>query len=217
MLGVMSGQVRAELRLMGRAFGRAFGATVLAVGALYAVIVGLSEADPSAPSKLLLVPAAFLYGAFVGLWPALLVGGLRLSWVLVGAWTVVPLVLVPTAAALGLWAGGDLIAALAQEIPRAAAAASADHEWLVIGAGRLAHAGPIAIVVLLPLLLIDLGAIALSPGVLWALLLPAALTAGIVAVAVAPALLLSALVLLRAYVVRLRRRVAARREGRAEG
>jgi hypothetical protein len=204
-------QLRAELRLMARAFLRPFAITVLLFGLVYATIIAFGETRPDAPSKAILVPVAFGYGAFVGLWPGLVVGALRLGWVLTGAWMVVPIVLVPLSVGVALWAASGLLEGLAVDIGRAAAQAGAEHEWLAASVGGAAHAGPVILVILLPLLLVDLGAVALDPQVLWAMVVLLTAFAGVVALAVIPAGLVSALVLARAYVVRLRARMVARR------
>lgn len=208
-------QLRAELRFMARAFFPAFAITVLSFGLVYALIVAFGQAEPDAPSKALLVPVAFGYGAFVGLWPGLVVGGLRLGWALVGAWIVVPLVLVPLSAAVALWAASGLLEGLAADIGHAALRAGAEREWLATSVGKAAHAGPVILVIVLPLLLVDLGAIALDPQVLWAMAVLLCAFAGVVALAVIPAGLVSTLVLARAYVVRLRERIADRRAAAA--
>jgi len=203
--------VRAELRYMARAFFPPFGLTVLLFGVGFALVVAFGEAEPDAPSKAILVPFAFGYGAFVGLWPGLIVGGVRLSWRLVGAWTLLPMVLVPTAIALALWLSSGLLESLAANIWTAAQEASSERDWLAEGFTGAAHAGPIILVILVPLLLVDLGAIALDPGVLWAMFVLLATFSLVVALAVIPSAFVSALVLLRAYIVRLRARIEARR------
>jgi hypothetical protein len=207
--------LRAELRLMARAFFPAFALTVLVFGLVYALIVAFGEAEPEAPSKAILVPVAFGYGAFVGLWPGLVVGGLRLGWTLVGGWIAVPIVLVPLSVAIALWAASGLLEGLAGDIGHAALRAGAEREWLATSVGKAAHAGPVILVILLPLLLVDLGAIALDPQVLWAMVVLLVAFAAVVALAVIPAGLVSTIVLARAYVVRLRQRIAARRAAAA--
>jgi hypothetical protein len=203
--------VRAELRFMARAFFPSFLITVALFGLGYALIVAFGETEPDAPSKAVLVPVALGYGMFVGLWPGLLVGGLRLGWALVGAWMMVPLVLVSLALTIALWASAGLLEGLAADIGRAALQAGAEREWLAASVGRAAHAGPVILVIVLPLLLVDLGAIALDPRVLWAMFVLLATFAGVVVLAVIPSGIVSAVVLVRAYVVRLRERIAARR------
>jgi hypothetical protein len=203
--------VRAELHFMARAFFPPLGVTVLSFAACFAVLVAFGDTEPDAPSKLMLVPVAFLYGAFVGVWPGLVVGGVRLSWRLVGAWTLVPMILVPAAIALALWASSALLEHQAANIWTAAREVGGERDWLVEGVGAAAHAGPVILVIVVPLLLIDLGAIALDPRVLWAMFVLIATFGLVVAIAAIPALFISALALLRAYVVRLRRRIDARR------
>jgi hypothetical protein len=197
-------RVRAELRFMARAFFPAFAVTTLLFAVAYALIIAFGEPEPGAPSKAILVPMA-------GLWPGLVVGGTRLCWALVGAWTLLPLLLVPAAVALALWASSGLLQALAADIWEAALQAGAEREWLAASVGNAAHAGPVILVILLPLLLIDLGAIALDPQVLWAMVVLLCAFTLIVALAVVPTGVVSMLVLLRAYLVRLRQRIEARR------
>ena len=59
----------------------------------------------------MLVPVAFFYGLFVGLWPGLIVGGTRLGFAQVGRWVLFPLT------------------------------AGAEREWLAASVGKAAHAG----------------------------------------------------------------------------
>jgi len=204
-------QVKAELRYMARAFVPAFGVTMLVFSLGYALIVAFGETDPDAPSKLLLIPAAFIYGLFVGVWPGLLVGGTRLGFALVGRWTLFPLVVIPAAVGLALWASSGLLASLATDIWDAVLTAGAEREWLAASVGKAAHAGPLILVILLPLLLVDLGALALNPQVLWAMVVFLFTFVVVVGLAVVPTVIVSMIVLLRAYVVRLRERIEARR------
>lgn len=206
------GHIRAELRFMARAFFPAFLGTIVLFGVLYAIIIAVGETEPGAPSKAVLVPVAFGYGAFVGFWPALVVGGARLCWALVGGWTLVPLTLIPLALVLALWLAAGTFAGLVDGLGQAVITAGSEHEWNAISAGRgLAHAGPIGLVIVLPLLLVDLGAIALDPGVLWAMFELLLVFALVVAAAVLPAAVVSAVVLAGAYAGRLRARIEARR------
>ena len=52
---------------MARAFFPAFSITMLLFGIGYALVVAFGQTEPDAPSKVVLVPLAFCYGAFVGL------------------------------------------------------------------------------------------------------------------------------------------------------
>jgi len=189
--------------------------TMLVFGVLFGLIIAFGEADPHAPSKWILVPVAFGYGAFIGLWPGLLLGGLRLSWALVGRWTLLPLLLIPAAVALALWLATDLLAGRVDGIEQAVRVAMDDHEWMILAATGLAHAGPVAVVIIAPLLLLDLGAIALDPGVLWAIFELLLVFALVVATAVIPTAGLSFVVLLGSYLRRLRERIEARRAAAA--
>lgn len=195
---------------MGRAFVRPFVGTLLLTGLVYALVVLFGASDPEAPSKAVLVPVAFVYGLFVGFWPALAVGGLRLSWKLVGGWTLVPMLLLPAAVGLALWAAAGTLQEQATGIWDAARLAGAEREWVSAALGRAAHAGPLILIFLVPLLLIDLGAIALDPGVLWSVATLFFTFALVVVGALVPASLVSILVLARAYLKGLRARVRAR-------
>lgn len=204
-------QLVAELRLMARGFFRPFALTVLLVGGCYALVVAFGESDAAARDKALLVPVAFAYGAFVGVWPGLMVGGVRLCWWLVGRWMAVPLVLGPAVLALALWSSAGLLAGLAAEIGEAAVRAGAEREWLASSVGKAAHAGPLMVIVLLPLLIVDLGAIALDLQVLWAMIVLLVAFGLVITLALLPVAAVSIPVLLRAYLVRLRARIEARR------
>lgn len=205
---------KAERRLMARAFLPALGLTMLAFGLLYLLVVVLGEAppeaDPSQPSKWAMAPVALVYGMVIGFWPGVVVGLARLSFRLVGAWTLVPLTLIPAATALALWLASGLFASLGAEVLDAARIAAAEHDYLVLAIGKAAHAGPVVLVIALPLLLIDLGAIALQPSVLGPLVTLIFAFVFVVAAAVIPTTLVSMLVLLKAYISGLRERIAER-------
>ena len=148
-------------------------------------------------------------------WPAIacvVIGGTRLTFKLVGAWALVPVTLIPLAIILALWLASDMLGALGHDVLDAAMEVGSDREWLVAAVGKAAHAGPVILVIVIPLLLVDLGAIALDPAVLVPLFILALAFVLVIAVAAIPTALFSALVLLRAYLVRLRDRVRARNE-----
>lgn len=84
---------------------------------------------------------------------------------------------------------------------------------MVGGVGRAAHAGPVALVIALPLLFVDLGALLLDPGVLAALALLVLAAGGLVLAGALPAAALSLLALAAAYA----RRVRARRRAWSSG
>lgn len=205
---------KAELGFIARSWLRPQLITMALFGLVYALIIVFdsSPPEPEQPSKLVLAPVALVYGAVVGFWPGMIVGGARTAWRLVGAWTLVPLTLIPASIALVLLLGAPLLAVEGAALIDAIWTAGAEREWLAAGMGRAAHAGPVVLVILLPVLLIDLGAIALQPSVLLAMALLLLTFTLLVAAAAIPSALLSLLVLARAYILGLRERIAARNE-----
>ncbi len=143
-------------------------------------------------------------GTWMGLWAGVIFGLASMSWAMVGAWTLVPLATIPLAVYLGISAMSGVLFEQLHSIRDAAVQAGREHEWLVLSLGPAARAGPVILVVALPLLLIDLGAVALEPSVLWALFVLAVQAAVAVAIGFVPAVLLNAVVLLVVYVRRLR-------------
>jgi len=134
------------------------------------------------------------------------VGLLAVGWAMVGAWALVPVVVVPLGVTLALWLGAGLLAGRAEAVVEALAIAAAERDWLVSGAGKVAHAGPVALIVLLPLLFLDLGALVLDASVLGALALLFLAFAGLVLAGAVPTLGLSLGLVLAGYVKRLRGR-----------
>ena len=149
--------------------------------------------------------AGVVFGAMLGA----TVGGVVLLYRLVGIWFLVPLVLVPGGIILALWMGGGLIEAHFDAIWDALVAAGRDHEWVVLGiGGGAAHGGPVLAVILLPLLLLDLGILILTPSVLLQILYLLLTIAGLIAAGGIPPALGSAVVLSFAFVRRLEERHA---------
>ena len=210
---------KAELGFIARSWLRP---QLLAMG-LFAVLYALvllfdtPPPEPEQPSKLVLTPLALIYGAVVGFWPGMIVGGARTAWRLVGAWTLVPLTLIPLSILLALLLGAPLLAAEGAALVDAIWTVGAEREWLSASMGRIGHAGPVALVIILPMLLLDLGVIALHPSVLVAMALLLLTFTLLIAAAAIPSALVSLLVLARAYILGLRERVATRNEDQAQG
>ena len=96
-----------------------------------------------------------------------------------------------------------LVIARADAVLDALAVAAYERDWLIQDAGKVGHAGPIALVVVLPLLFLDLGAILLDPEVLGVLALLVLSLAGLVLAGGVPAAAVSMLVVLASYMRRL--------------
>lgn len=88
----------------------------------------------------------------VGFWPGMIVGGARTTWRLVGAWALVPLTVIPLSIALALLLGAPLLAAEGAALIDAIWTVGAEREWLTTSMGRIGHAGPVALVIILPML-----------------------------------------------------------------
>lgn len=200
--------IRAELSLLAKAFFRTLGATMLlAAIAVMALATKGSIADGKTAGDIAwLIPVALGYGAFVGFWPGIVAGSARVSWLMAGAWILVPLVLVPFAVGSCFWLFSGFLGSLGHDLWDALKAAGAEHEWLVAELGPAARAGPIALVFAAPLLVLDLGALALDPGVLLALLLLFLGTSAVFLLGFLPSAFVSSFALLAAYARRLRRR-----------
>lgn len=168
---------KAELRFVLGAFFRPFFQTLGVVGALvflfivYAVISGLSDGAtaPDTGVYVVLPFFALFYALVVGAPVAAIVAALRASWTLSGPWVVVPLVGIPLALVCSFWIMSGPLAGAAADVVSACMAEGAARHWLIADSGNIGHAGAIALVILLPLLVIDLGAIAFSSTVLGAL------------------------------------------------
>ncbi len=199
--------VKSELRLFARAFFRTFGACVtLAALAVTAIVVRGKLADGESANFWVLVPLALGYGAFLGFWPGVVAGALRVAWVMSGPMLLVPLVLVPFAVSLCFWIFSGVLGGLAEDFWAALTAAGAEHEWLVAQIGPFARAGPIALVFALPLFLVDLGELLLDPGVLLALLVLLLGVSGVFLLGFIPSSAASAVAVIAGYVRRVRRR-----------
>lgn len=205
------GFARLELRRLWAAFRSGCRRGTLAYAAcLWLVVAGTLVFDgafaraPAGAIGTLLAAAVYLLGT--GLVFGVVVGLLAVGWAMVGAWALVPVVAVPLGVVLALWLGAGLLAGRAEAVVEALAIAAAERDWLVSGAGKVAHAGPVALVVLLPLLFLDLGALVLDASVLGALALLFLAFAGLVLAGAVPTLGLSLGLVLAGYVRRLRGR-----------
>jgi hypothetical protein len=167
---------KAELRFVLAAFFRPFFKTLGVVAVLvflfivYAAVSGLAD-DPATDTSVYVVLPFFalFYALVVGAPVAAIVAAFRAAWTLAGPWVFVPIVSIPLALLCSFWLMSGPLASAATGVLDACVAAGRGHHWLVEDMGRIAHVGPIALVVLLPLLVIDLGAIAFSSAVLGAL------------------------------------------------
>lgn len=167
---------KAELRFVLGAFFRPFFNTLGVVSALlfvviaYAAASGLADDAATDGSVYVVLPFfALFYAVAVGAPVAAVVAALRAAWTLSGPWVLVPLVGIPLALLTSFWMMSGPLAGAAREVASACVSAGEAHHWLIANAGNIGHAGAIALVILLPLLVFDLGAVAFSPAVLGAL------------------------------------------------
>jgi hypothetical protein len=205
------GFARLELRRLLAAFRRGCLRGTLAYAAcLWLLVAGnlvFDGAFARAPVAAIgTLVAAALYLLTTGLLFGAVVGLLAVGWAMVGAGAVLPVVAVPMGVPLALWLGAGLLAGRAEAVVDALAIAAAERDWLVSGAGKVAHAGPVALVVLLPLLFLDLGALVLDASVLGALALLFLVFAGLVLTGAVPMLAVSLSLVLAGYLKRLRGR-----------
>jgi hypothetical protein len=202
---------RVELRRLGAAFRRGcLRGTLCYALCLWVLVAGNMLFDGcfarSPFDALLALVAAALYLLITGLVFGMAIGLLAVGWAMVRHWVILPIVAVPIGVIVTVWLGADILTARAHAVLDALAVAAAERDWLVSGAGKAAHAGPIALVVVLPLLFLDLGALLIDPNVLAVLALLILSLAGLVAAGAVPAALLSLLFVVAVYLRSLRGR-----------
>ncbi|MBK6580871.1 MAG: hypothetical protein IPG17_32915 [Sandaracinaceae bacterium] len=206
---------KAELRFVLAAFFRPFWKTLGVVAVLvflfitYAAISGLAD-DPATDTSVYVVLPFFalFYALVVGAPVAAIVAAFRAAWTLSGPWVLVPIFSIPLALLCSFWLMSGPLASAATGVLDACVAAGRGHHWLVADMGRIAHVGPVALVVLLPLLVIDLGAIAFSSAVLGALAWLLIMFSLAFLLGLVPAGLVSFIAVSVGYVRRFRRRHA---------
>lgn len=210
----MRDAMRTEGRLLWAAFFGAAKRGFLWVGGaslllmLYALVTGDIETS-SAAEWLLVALLSIGYAVFIGGCAGLALGTLRMLWFMVGGWLALPFVTVPLCAWLTVWLFYDFLIAQLADVGHAMIEAGADHEWVTGSIGPAARIGPIILVVALPLLVIDLGAIMLDPRVLWQVAIMAFDVGLVITLGAIVPLVLSSIVLVAVYVRRFRRRHAA--------
>lgn len=209
--GARRGFGRIELRRLLRAFRGGWRVGALSYAAcMWLLIAGTLLFDGAfarAPfDALMALAAAAGYLLVAGAVFGLATGVVAVGWAMVGVWAALPVLTVPLGVALALWLGADLLADRAHAMLEALTIAAAERDWLVSGAARVAHAGPLALVILLPLLFIDLGALLVDPGVLVGLALLLAMVAALLLAGAVPAAAGALLVVLAVYLRSLRSR-----------
>jgi hypothetical protein len=165
-----------ELRFVLGAFFRPFGRAFLVVGGLafafivFAAITGMTGEDGANGATWILLPVfAIFYSVSVAAPVAAVFGSLRAAWTLAGPWVLVPVVTIPLALVLSFWLMSGPLANAGVGVAEACVQVGSERHWLLEGMGKVGHAGPVALIILLPVLLIDLGAILFSGPVLGAL------------------------------------------------
>jgi len=200
-----------ELKFVVRTFIEGAKKAFLTTTALVVVFTLLSmfrgEFDiTGAMDVVVLLIVAVAYGAYVGAFVGLVFGSLWLAWKTVGPWMFVPLLLTPLTVALAFWGMWGLLENQTIDVGAALLVAGAEHDWMLASLGPAARIGPPILIIALPILVVDLGLVVLTPGVLWELFVLAFDLCLVLAVGVFPALLCSAVVLPIAYVRRYRMR-----------
>lgn len=198
------GFARVEIRRLAMAFARGCTLGTLAYALCLWVLVagnllfdGSFARSPFETIMALIAAAAYL--VVTGLVFGLATGLLAVGRAMVGPWVVLPAIAVPAGVAVALWLGNELLAARADAVLDAITVAAYERDWLIHDAGKVGHAGPVALVVVLPLLFIELGAILVDPQVLGKLALLVLSLAGLVLAGGVPAAVASMLVVLATY------------------
>jgi hypothetical protein len=194
-----------ELRRLATAFARGCTLGTLAYAlCLWVLVAGNLLFDGSfarAPVETVVaLMAAAVYLIVTGAVFGLATGLLAVGRAMVGKWAVLPALAVPAGVALALWCGADMLAARAQAVLDAVVVAAAERDWLIHDLGQVEHAGPVALVIVMPLLFLEFGAILVDPGVLGVLGLLVLALAGVVIAGGVPATVVSLGVVLAAYV-----------------
>lgn len=206
---------KTELRFVLGAFFRPFGKALGVIGAVvfafivYAAASGLMDDPATDPSVYVVLPFfALFYALVVGAPIAAVIAALRASWTLSGPWVLVPLLGIPLALVVSFWLMSGPLTDAATGVAEACIEAGRARHWLIADMGRVGHAGAIALVILLPLLIIDLGAIAFSGDVLGALAWLLAVFSFAFLLGLIPSGFVSFIAVTAGYVRRFRRRHA---------
>jgi len=204
-----------ELRFVLAAFFRPFGKTLLVIGGLlfafilFACSSGIAGEERGDAAMWAVLPFfALFYALTVSIPIAAVLGALRASWTLAGAWVLVPVITIPIALLMSFWLMSGPLEHAGLGVAEACMHVGSERHWLLEGVGRVGHAGAIALVILLPVLLIDLGAILLSGPVLGALAWLLFMFALAALLGLVPSGLVSCLAVCLGYIRRFRRRHA---------
>lgn len=179
---------------MWRAFSRSFGYTLVIGAALLFALCLVSyftDDDGSRPGFVVYALFAAAYSLYLAAFPAIAFAFLVLAWRIARAWILVPIVTVPALVWLSLWLFQDVLAGCAAAVGGGLGLATARHTWLIAGLGKAAHAGPVVLIIALPLLVIDLGMILISPEFLVPLLVLMAVFVAVVLAGLIPATMIS--------------------------
>lgn len=171
--------LKRETRFVLGAFFRPFFRVLLVAGLLiFLLVMGAYVhsvvSNPQRSDQLQHVLSPVVALVYAVLWAgqlALVVATFWASWKLAGPWIVVPLITIPISLAIAFWLMSGLLEAAGAGVVAAMVQAGAEHEWEVGALGPAARIGPLILIIAIPLLLYDLGAILLDLNVLWNLLL----------------------------------------------
>ncbi|MCR9164601.1 MAG: hypothetical protein ACE37F_13825 [Nannocystaceae bacterium] len=167
----MAGTFRSEAHFWWRSFwGPCKKAFVVCLVGFFLLSVADAVAASDADAWLAVPVVALVGGAYIGVFVAPAVGLTVLVWRLVGGWIIVPLVLIPVGVGLALWGMSGVIEGRGDALWAAVEAAASEQEWKVLALGPAARAGPLILFIALPLLVLDLGTLLLTPSVVLQLL-----------------------------------------------
>ena len=114
--------------------------------------------------------------------------------------------LIPATLWLAVWLSTGFLQAQLGDVLDAVVQAASGRTLLIGGLGHAAHAGAIVLVIGFPLLVVDLGMLALTPSVLWQIAILAAEVSLVLALGTIPGAVVSMAALAVAYVRGFRRR-----------
>lgn len=199
---------RAEARYLWRALrdgGVVSGGGVFVLALLFVLKVLLVDGvEPGARGLFFLVGVGYaVYVASI----AGLVGALgTLLFRTVRAYALVPIVLIPATLWLSVRVFEGFLDAQLGDVFTALGVAARERPWLIAQIGPAARVGPVILIMAFPLLMIDLGALLLDPGVLWQLAILSLDVFFVVAIGTVPAAAVSLVALGVAYARGFRRR-----------
>ena len=158
---------KSELRFLLGSFFRPFFKALLVIGlpltllCVYALVSGMlkGKIPNEALNWILALPVSLAYALTVAGPAAMGVAACVSAWKLAGPWILAPLILIPLALVLAFVLMSPVIGAAGVGLGAALIEAGAEHHWMVAQLGPAARIGPPVLILALPPLILDLGAI----------------------------------------------------------